>query len=170
MSELFRVAPKLFGISQFFSSLILLFAMLSQFQNFVQSKAGMYIALSFLGLLLSLSFCLALIFKTEWVASAIGVTSGTDSDATSISPRSLLQTGIILVGLNIFLSGFNQIISFIFSISMYLLGNTGSLLFQSGQFTGQAIAGVFPVVLSLFLIFSSEKIIQLLEKFGTEVS
>jgi hypothetical protein len=170
VNELFRVLAKLFGISQFFSSLILLFAMLSQFQNFVQSKAGMYMALPFLGSLLLLGFSLALIFKTEWVASAIGATSGTDSAATSISPRSLLKIGIILVGLNIFLSGFNQIISFIFSISMYLRENIGSPLFQNVQFIGQAIAGVSPVVLSLFLIFGSEKIIQLLEKFGTQVS
>jgi hypothetical protein len=166
MSELFRVLAKLFGIYQLFNSMltVIAFGILSSVKIDITRITTFFISLLFLG------FCLALIFKTEWVASVVGATGGTDSSATSISPRSLLKVGIILVGLDIFLSGFRQIISFILSISMYILRNMGNPLFQNMQVTGQVIAGVFLVVLSLFLIFSSEKIIQLLEKFGTEVS
>jgi hypothetical protein len=170
MSELFKVPTKLLGLFQLFSSMSLVLNILVLAQNFAQSNVRKSIIFTFLRSLVLLGFSPALVFKTEWVASFVGATVGTDSSTTSISPRSLLKVGIILVGLNIFLPGARQLITLISTVSLFIMGNIGNTSFQKTQVTVGVFAQAFPVALSLFFIFGSEKIIQLLEKFGTEAS
>jgi hypothetical protein len=171
MSELFKVLTKLLGLSQLFSSMSLVLSTLVLAQNFAQSNVRESIIFSFLNSLVLLGFSLVLVFKTEWVASFVGVDSGTDS-STLISARSLLKVGIILVGLNVLLPAMltlgPQVSSFIsLSSELFVTSNTS---FQKTQVLVRVLSEALPVTLSLFCIFGSEKIIQLLEKFGTQVS
>ncbi len=126
--------------------------------------------LAFLSSLVWCVFSLALIFKTEWVASFVGVTRGTDLSSISVSPRALLKVGIILVGMNFFRMEVHQLVALIASIQQ--LTNSG--YFQNTQMKVEIFVRIFkeafPVALSLIYIFGSEKMIQLLEKFNTEVS
>jgi hypothetical protein len=171
MSELFKVLTKLLGLFQLFSSMSLALNILALTQNFAQSTVRESIIFILLKSLVLLGFSLALVFKTEWVASFVGVGGGTDS-STLISARSLLKAGIILVGLNVLLPamftlGF-QVSPFI-SLSSELFA-TSSTSFQKTQVLVRMLSEALPATLSLFCVFGSEKVIQLIEKFGTEIS
>jgi hypothetical protein len=160
MNGLFKVGTKLLGLSQLFTSFFVSFQIIS-FRN-EGGNLATAVALS----LLLFGFSLVLIFRTEWVASIVGITGSTEP--SSISARSLLKVGIILVSLDIFLTKAHQIVGVI-----TFLANNSS--FQDSHVIMRNVVlkvsgDIVPIVLSLCFIFGSEKIIGLLEKCGTKIT
>lgn len=151
MNSLFNTGAKLLGLSQFFLAITVTIQAIS-LHNSETATAFIYVLPV---ILLAISFIL--IFKTEWLATITRVSS---DQTISISSRSLLKIGIVLIGLNIFISK----IYFVFGLVLYLTSHAGAgipLKSFFGDFT--------PLVLSVFLIFGSEQIIRLLEKSGTKL-
>ncbi len=156
MNGLFTVGAKLLGLSQLLLSFSLSFNLLAQVTSRREGSLGLSMVI-----LLSFAFALVLLFRTDWLASAVGATGPLDLGA--LSPRLLLKVGIVLVGLAAFLRGVPQVVE----LAWFAAGNP---LFQGNVLNWRLISQVAPTVLSLLLIFGSERAVRMLEKSGTTAS
>lgn len=152
MNQLFQVGAKLLGLSIF----IMNFISFISFFSADKFTVGSLISLLFYVTLIA--FSLILIFCTSWLGSFLGISDSNDD--LSFSSRSFLKVGIILIGLNHFLSSSRHIVD----SAAFLLNNP---LLPKIQLIGKMSNNLAPIILSLFLIFGSELILKLLGKLGT---
>jgi len=150
MSGLFKVGAKLLGIYQ-------LYLTLSSASQLFVVRLGVAVPVvpTVLILLLLSAFSFALIFNTDWIASQIGA----DNWSEPISSRSFLKAGIILVGLSFFLTRAGVLVT-------YFIFSTALSPFSVARSPSQLIAEMVLLLVSLGLVFGSEQIVQLLEKYG----
>jgi hypothetical protein len=151
MREPFKIGAKLLGLYQLFLTAS------SAIQLFVLRSSAVPVFPTLLLLLLLAALSLGLIFKTEWLASEVGADD--PSEPAQISARSLLKAGIILIGLSFFLTRAYVIATVLF----FAAAVPG---FPGAQRPSQLVAQIALLLVSVFFVFGSEQIVQLLEKYG----
>ena len=154
MRDLFKVGAKLLGLSNILVTIGYLSSLLS-----IRTEANPVFLVIFFSLI-SITFSLILIFKTDLVSNVVGGSVAGGSEP--ISARSLLKVGIILIGVSTFLNK----IPHVFSLITFIMNNST----QVYPVRWKILADCLPLFLSPFLIFGSEKILEVLEKCGTRAS
>lgn len=153
MRTLFSVASKLLGVYFAYLGLIYLLSAIV----FLESL-GAPVQVQFLSAALAFGFAFVLMFRSEGLGRRLGVDTEESSPIGRLEPGAALHTGIVLIGLYVFIS------------RLALALSTASAYLGGADFGGVGGAPVrimieaIPLALAVFFILGADRIVELVER------
>lgn len=166
MREWFTIGAKLLGIYFLYSALIEIVQTITYLAWRTNEPVRMIMMLSSVVIFFLLTgFSLLLLFKTDWLANKINLAG--DISQSSVSSHGYgLQTGIVLVGIYIFVTHIGRLIKVVVQlIKARRVYNTMAATQPMGlPWSEDMIVPGITIILSLFLIFGARQLTQWLNK------
>lgn len=158
MRTVFSVASKLLGVFITYLGIMYVIAAFA-----LRDGPPGPVSLQLLSALVAFVFGFVLAFRTDRLADLLGVNSEVSSSFGAFEGRAALRTGVILVGLYIFVTRVGSVLSM---ISSYLAG------VQFGGVGGalvRILVECVPLALALFLDFRADRIVHVLASKNVEI-
>lgn len=156
---MFSVASKLLGVFFFYRGLLYLIIAFA-----LRDGPAAPVLIQLLSAALALGFGFILVFRTDGLARVVGASSEAQGPTGGSDPHAVLRTGIILIGLYVFVVRINLVLN---TVSSYIGG------VQFGGIGGgpvQILIDSVPVALALVLVFRADRIAALIDRETTEVA
>lgn len=150
MSTIFSVGSRLLGV--YFAYLGLIY-LLGAFALYDGSLAPVLV--QFLSAVFAFAFSLVLMFQSEELGRRLGVTSEPATSLGGLEPRAGLHTGIVLIGLYVFLSRLGPALA---TVSAHL---GGARFGGMGGAPARIAIEAIPLVLAVFFIVRADRVVEL---------